>query len=493
MKRQLNPYRSLAWLPLALASACSEPALDTTTYRCESDEECSDNQICAPFDDQRACLARSSVPLTIGMSGPLQGPSQDLGTEMRRGIEAQFERVNREGGFFGRPLLLESLNDNYDPAQAVQMVRQLLDVEEVTPGINQADRRGIDGVFALLGNIGTPTMLQTAPIANKNKVLFFGPFTGAQQYLRDGTSSPYVYNYRAGYYDEMSALIDYIANARIPQIVVNAEQDFKRILVFAQNDSFGDAGLNGVRLAYNRQIGSLPDNSSIATVRYEREDVASVGPAVAKTKLFLSELLDNGSERQSAAIVMVDTYLPGNEFIRAIKNWVNEDLSRAQRLDILFSHVSFVGSDSLAESLTSTPQTYPSILDPTVQLSYAEGVMVTQVVPDYYSEAPAVTDYREDIARFDNAGYSYTSLEGYIVARLFVTALQRTGPGITTEKLRLTLNTQIRDLDIGIGPTLTFGPDDHQASDTVWGTRIEADGSFSVPFVWDRTNRIRSN
>ena len=52
------------------------------------------------------------------MSGPLQGPSQDLGIEMRRGISAMFQRVNAEGGVFGRPLELRSMNDNYDPTLA---------------------------------------------------------------------------------------------------------------------------------------------------------------------------------------------------------------------------------------------------------------------------------------------------------------------------------------------------------------------------------------
>ena len=115
--------------------------------------------------------------------------------------------------------------------------------------------------------------------------------------------------------------------------------------------------------------------------------------------------------------------------------------------------------------------------------------MVTQVVPYYRSQAQGITDYRQDMARLDGGGSSFTSLEGYIAARLFVEALKLT-PQINDATLVETLNTKIVDLDIGIGTLLSFSPSSHQASHTVWGSRIAADGTFTVPFVWDATRRI---
>ena len=32
---------------------------------------------------------------------------------------------------------------------------------------------------------------------------------------------------------------------------------------------------------------------------------------------------------------------------------------------------------------------------------------------------------------------------------------------------------------------LSFSSTNHQASHTVWGSRIGSDGTFTVPFVWD--------
>jgi ABC-type branched-subunit amino acid transport system substrate-binding protein len=441
----------------------------------------------------------TSEPITIGMSGPLQGPSEDLGIEMRRGIQAMFSRVNARGGVFGRELVLRCMNDNYDPALAAQNTKTLLDIEQELPGPDAPDVRGEDSVFALLGNIGTPTMLETAPLATKNRTLFFAPFTGSQRYLRDGTNSPYVYNYRAGYYEETDAMVDYMATFRQPRIISTPTGDsYRRIIAFTQRDSYGDAGYNGLVNSYNRlsplpQPDSTLPNPSIVRLFYDREDVMSVDPAIAEAGRLLSELLEDILGQISTAIVMVDTYQPGNKFVRGVLDWVNQDIERATRLDIAFMHVSFVGSNALATALTSPPETYLDVRDGVTRRSYAEGVIVTQVVPYYDTEAPGVAEYRADIDRYDGGAYSYTSLEGYIAARLFEKALTLNGPKLDTQSMQRTLDEGMRDLDIGIGTLLSFSSTNRQASHTVWGSMIQADGSFRVPFTWNATQRITTN
>ncbi|HKO92005.1 MAG TPA: hypothetical protein VJU61_12670, partial [Polyangiaceae bacterium] len=107
--------------------------------------------------------------------------------------------------------------------------------------------------------------------------------------------------------------------------------------------------------------------------------------------------------------------------------------------------------------------------------------------------AAGVVQYREDIRAFDNGKLSFTSLEGYIVARLFTAALDMNGPNLTTESFLRTLDTRVKDLDIGIGTFLNFSSTNHQASTTVWGSHIEDNGSFSVPFIWKRETGIVDN
>jgi hypothetical protein len=329
-------------------------------------------------------------------------------------------------------------------------------------------------------------------------VLFFAPFTGAQKYLRDGTNSPYVYNYRAGYYQEADAMVDYMATYRQPRIITNPASSYRHILAFTQRDSYGDAGYSGLVNSYNRlaplpQPDSTQPNPSIRRLYYDREDVRSVEPAIAEAASVLTAMLAEESGTLSIAFVMVDTYQPGNKFIRGVLDWVNQDAVRAGRLDLVFMHVSFVGSDALAAALVSPPETYLDIRDGKTRRGYADGVIVTQVVPYYGSQAVGVRDYRADIDRFDGGSYSFTSLEGYIAARLFVQSLLLNGPSIDTESARATLDMRVMNLDIGMGTLLGFSSTNHQASDTVWGSVIQADGTFKVPFMWNPRQRIVPN
>jgi hypothetical protein len=491
MKRSLT---HLAWFGgTVLLVGCSSPDLNGTNFSCSTDADCASGQTCASLNGELACQSGdgNGQPIRIGMIGPMEGPSEDLGREMSRGIEAMLKRFNAEGGAFGRRVELEKRNDNYNPDTALEMMRDLLDVQVISEGADTPDERGSDGVFALVGNVGTPTMLATAPVATKNKVVFFAPFTGAQTYLRDSTKSPYVYNYRAGYFDEAAAMVDYLHRGRIPAVITNPELDYERILVFAQNDTFGDAGYNGVLSAYNANVAGLPNDTAIARIGYNREQLDTVPPAVAQAGLFLDGVLErapeNSTAKQQVAIIMVDTYRPGDLFIRGVKDWINQDVARASRLEVTFMNVSFVGSDSLAEALIATPKNYTDVVTGEMR-SYAENVMVTQVVPDYESQAPGVVEYREDMRILDSGDLSFTSLEGYVVTRLFTRALLLNGPRLTSDDFVHTLDTLMTDVDIGIGTLLDFSSTDHQASDTVWGTEIGDDGGFEVRFVWEAGN-----
>ena len=167
--------------------------------------------------------------------------------------------------------------------------------------------------------------------------------------------------------------------------------------------------------------------------------------------------------------------------------------ARAGRLDLTFINVSFVGSNALADALTSPPETYLDVRDGVTKRSYAEGVMVTQVVPYYDTESVGVTEYRADIDALDGGDYTFTSLEGYIAARLFARALTINGHPLDTEAVRGTLDGAVRDVDIGIGTLLSFSSTNHQASQTVWGSVIQANGSFRVPFTWNPVDKIRPN
>jgi branched-chain amino acid transport system substrate-binding protein len=111
---------------------------------------------------------------------------------------------------------------------------------------------------------------------------------------------------------------------------------------------------------------------------------------------------------------------------------------------------------------------------------FADGVIVTQVVPAVSGYSRAILDYRSALAKFfPGEAPDYVSLEGYIVGKLLIEGVRRAGPQLDTEKLIDTLES-IHDLDLGLGTPLNFGPSEHQASHKVWGTQIDGEGHFKA-------------
>ena len=106
----------------------------------------------------------SDQRILFGQSAAFSGPAQELGKNMRIGIEAAFQEANTRGGVHGRQLILLSLDDAYEPEAAIANTRRLIEKE---------------GVFALIGAVGTPTSRSATPIAERASVPYIAPFTGA--------------------------------------------------------------------------------------------------------------------------------------------------------------------------------------------------------------------------------------------------------------------------------------------------------------------------
>jgi ABC-type branched-subunit amino acid transport system substrate-binding protein len=105
------------------------------------------------------------------------------------------------------------------------------------------------------------------------------------------------------------------------------------------------------------------------------------------------------------------------------------------------------------------------------------GVVITQVVPFPFSTSiPIVREYQRVMAQAGQKEVDFSSLEGYITARVFVEGLKRAGRNPTRDSLIAALET-IRDWDMG-GFTVGYGPQDHIGSNFVEVTTIGRDGRF---------------
>jgi branched-chain amino acid transport system substrate-binding protein len=109
-----------------------------------------------------------------------------------------------------------------------------------------------------------------------------------------------------------------------------------------------------------------------------------------------------------------------------------------------------------------------------------KGVIVSQVVPfPWDASVKAVADYHAALKASDpKAEPGFVSLEGYLVGRLTIAALEKTGPKPTRAGLLKTIR-ETGTFEIG-GLTMTYGPEDNEGLDKVFMTMIEADGSFKA-------------
>jgi branched-chain amino acid transport system substrate-binding protein len=277
-------------------------------------------------------------------------------------------------------------------------------------------------VLALLGYVGTPTANASLPVFTQAKVPFIGAFTGAQS-LREPFNR-YIFNVRASYFDETEAIVDHLSR-----------QGINKIAVFYQNDAYGQAGLAGVERAM-KKLGL----SIVATATVERNTV-DVKTAV-----------DTLSKANIQATVMISAYKSCAAFIKEMK----KAGSGSQ-----YWNVSFVGSKALANELGEE----------------GRGVQISQVVPFPWSSGTAVVNEYQKIFSPDGKDiYNFSSLEGFLAAKVLVEGLKRTGKHITRESLIDGLE-KMGKADLG-GFNVTYGPTNHNGSQYVDLTIVSKGGTF---------------
>jgi ABC-type branched-subunit amino acid transport system substrate-binding protein len=382
--------------------------------------------------------------LLFGMSAAFTGANGELGIEYYRGLTAYLEYRNARVGENGWTIKVKPANDGYNPGPCFQnTVSFILD----------------DDVFALAAYVGTPTTSRILPLLQKfedRHVYMLFPFTGAQP-LRVEPFGEYVFNLRASYFDETSALVDNLVAA-----------GRSRIAVFYQLDAYGRNGWDGVRRALNRY-----DLSIVAEAAYRRGATFAQDFTVEVRHLMKAD---------ADAIVVIGTYASQAAFIRDARNL---------GYDVPIAGVSFTDSDKMLTLLKE--ESGRTGRDYTVDL------IQSQVVPSYEeNDLPGVRFYREVMAGYEGATvpsdagyaprrYSFVSFEGFLNGILLGELVDRMGDAPSPARIPEVMES-IRDLDLGIGVDVRFGPGRHQGLDQVYMTTVE-DGHFRAIENWERWRR----
>ncbi len=344
--------------------------------------------------------------ILLGQSCALSGPAAQLGLQLNRGARIFFDRLNAEGGIGGRTVEIKAVDDGYEPDRCAANTEALIRQDEV---------------FALFGYVGTPTSLAALPLVNAAGMPFFGPFTGAEA-LREPFSRN-VFHVRASYYDETALIVGQLVSLGL-----------KRIAVFRQDDSYGQAGLDGVKRALQAR-GLEP--TAVGLVKRNTVDVAAAVQAILPGR--------------PDAIVQISAYKSCAAFVRQ---------ARQAGYGGTFYNVSFVGTQALSDELGKE----------------ALGVVVSQVMPFPFSTtSPISREYREAVRRAGgDATPNYSSMEGYVCAKVLTEGLRRMAGRTERGALVAGLET-LQRFDVG-GYAVSFGPRSHRGSSFVELSMLTGDG-----------------
>jgi ABC-type branched-subunit amino acid transport system substrate-binding protein len=329
--------------------------------------------------------------------------------------------INDAGGVHGRKVKLLAFDDGYDPDMAPTCFRRMTK----------------EGVFALGFFVGTPTAAKYVPLAEEEKIPVVGLFTGAQMLYEP--LKHYIINVRASYYDETRDQIDGLWD----------QLDMHKIGVIYQDDAFGKAVLEGVKIALDKHhatpvaLGTFPRNT-----------------------LSVENGINQAKAGHPDAVIIAGPYAPVTEIIKK---------AHALGWHPLFLTVSFVGTEALVKEAGVD----------------SEGVVVTQVVPPYEgTDYSTVKSYREALDKYyPSSAPSFVSLEGFVDAMVLVEGLKRAGQDLTREKFIAAIES-IHSQDAGLGSRLTlkYSASDHKGFDSVYTTVIH-NGKPVVFSDWKALNR----
>ena len=183
----------------------------------------------------------SDTEIKIGNTMPYSGPASAYGI-IGKSEAAYFAMVNEQGGINGRKINFISRDDSYSPPKTVELVRQLVEQDQV---------------LFLFSTLGTPTNTAIHGYLNDNKVPQLFVATGADQW-NDPKHFPWTIGLIPSYGTEAHIYARYILK-NLPDA---------KIAVLYQNDDFGKDYLNGLR----EGLGDKASKMIVATQSYETTD-----------------------------------------------------------------------------------------------------------------------------------------------------------------------------------------------------------------------------
>ena len=192
----------------------------------------------------------SATEVVIGTHQDLSGPIKIWGVPVSNGMKLAVEEINAGGGINGRTLKLIVEDSGYDPGKAVQVSQKMVER---------------DKIFAMVGAMGSPTVLAAQDTLLDAGVMQLFPLTAAeftykfdpgkpQERLKFGNMLPYAESTRAA--------VKWMMQAR----------NVKKPCIMHQEDEYGKNVLDG----FTQQLAAVKiQPASIASYKRGASDFAT--------------------------------------------------------------------------------------------------------------------------------------------------------------------------------------------------------------------------
>lgn len=388
----------------------------------------------------------TDTQIFLGSILPLQGRMAEIGSKIRAGLDKSLA----EQMVGDRQVHIIYANDLYEPLLTPLRVQRLLH----------------QGIFAMIGNVGSPTAAVSLPILKQAGIPAIGFFTGSGL-LRTGNGL--ILNYRASYTQEIVAIVDAAITAGIKP---------EHICAYVQNDDFGKAGIVGLQEA-------------LIKFRAPQPIIHSLTSLIIGEKQWLVEPLNNKAPiNQNGPVgVYMRNQLDPMPGYKSLKNWEHhtgyncnliisvgtyDNLSnfvhtaRSFGETWIISTISFSGADNFRHALLELEK-----LDPTTTQGHLHNVLTTQVTPPLDANLPIVKEANKMLGE----QFDFVSLESYIIGKMMLELLRKTPNNLTP----MSFSNQAKQIKLDLGGLpIDFTRNGYQGSDLVTITKLTETGYSTI-------------
>ena len=136
----------------------------------------------------------TDTEIKVGQSAPFSGPASVYG-QISTAESDYFKMINEQGGINGRKIRLIALDDGYSPPKSVEVVRRLIEEEQVA---------------ILFQTIGTAPNAAIRKYVNQKKVPDIWLGSGASMFVADPSAYPWSIPFQPSYRLEGQMYAKYI-------------------------------------------------------------------------------------------------------------------------------------------------------------------------------------------------------------------------------------------------------------------------------------------